>query len=95
MTLCTESGAAPAAYPALSPDSYIPGNAGDCCPITTALPSVLPEHRVTALPGDNHQQASHISAMRLVRESLLNLGHVAIPVSNSDPPLDRFRPLRI
>lgn len=90
MTLCAESGAAPAAYPTLLPDSYTPSNDGDCCPITTALPSVLPEHRVTALPEDNRQQAIHISAVRLVRESLLNLGHVAIPVSNSDPPIDRF-----
>ena len=94
MTLCSESGDEPASCATLLPEMFSPDQHEDCCPITTALPSALPEHRVTALPGDSHQ-ATQISTVRLVGHSFLKLGHVAIPVSNSDPPLERLCALRI
>ena len=95
MTICTESGAEQGPYATSLPDSFSASHDRDCCPIADALPSVLPEHRVTTLPRDNHLQVGQISTVRLVGLSLLERGLVAIPVSNSDPPLERLCALRI
>ena len=95
MTLCNESDAEPTSYAKTFSDTFSCEHDRDCCPITAGLPGVLPEHRVTVHDGDNQQQLTQISTVRLVKPILLERGHVATPVSNSDPPFERLWTLRI
>jgi len=96
MTLCTEDSDEQQAHCAtLLPDTVSSTQDRDCCPITTGLPSVLPEHRVSATPSNNHQQATLILSVHLANSTLLKREHTATPVSNSDPPFERLRTLRI
>jgi len=96
MTLCAaDSAEQQAHYATLLPDTVRPSQDRDCCPITTALPSVLPVHRVNALPSNNHQQATLISTVQLARPTLLKREHTATPGSKFDPPFERLWTLRI
>lgn len=79
----------------LMPDGINPSQDRDCCPLTTVLPSVLPEHRVTVVPPNNHQQATLVVAVQLATPSFLRREHTATPDSKSDPPFKRLRSLRI
>lgn len=95
MYICTESDAEQAHFATLLPDTFSPGQDRDCCPITTALPGVVPEHRVNVLSSNHHEAATPIFTVQLGSPTLLNREHSAAPVSNSDPPLERLRTLRI
>jgi hypothetical protein len=70
------------------------GQEPGCCPITTALPNVLPERRVgTFLLGDN--QAAIVLRAEPTVATLNNSGYTSISVSGADPPLERLHSLRI
>lgn len=70
------------------------GQDPDCCPITTTLPSVLPERRVVTFLVNNHL-AVVVPRAEPTRETLINIGYTSISVSGADPPFERLPSLRI
>jgi hypothetical protein len=66
----------------------------DWCPITTALPDVLPERRVGTFPVNDCHTAL-VPRVEPIRETLINNGLTSISISGADPPLEHLYSIRI
>ena len=70
-------------------------DSSDCCPITNAPVSLLPERVSPAKQVYSDQQTVLTLSARLVSEALLNCGRPLKPLPSSSPPLERLSVLRI
>lgn len=75
-------------------NSVFVGQESDCCPITNALPIVVPERRVGAfLMNDDQVELAPFDAP--TRRILISNSYTSVSFSGADPPLEPFHSLRI